>query len=112
MDCLLGGARLLGATRTTSVLVRDGYIAVVDDDPRVAPEVEVRDRDGRWLLPGLWDEHVHFSQWAMMAPRLDVSTAQSASEAARAVQERAAREGDVADTLIGYRFWSRDIQPG
>ncbi len=31
------------------------------------------DLDGRWLLPGLWDEHVHLDQWALVRRRLDVA---------------------------------------
>lgn len=40
------------------------------------------DLDGRWISPGLWDNHVHFSQWALHSRRLDLSTANSAKEAA------------------------------
>jgi len=46
---------------------------------------ETIDLDGRWVLPGLWDNHVHFSQWALTSRRLDVSGARSASHAARLV---------------------------
>jgi predicted amidohydrolase YtcJ len=40
---------------------------------------------GRWVVPGLWDNHVHFTQWALTSQRLDVSGAESALEAARLV---------------------------
>jgi predicted amidohydrolase YtcJ len=63
----------------------------------------VRDLDGRWVLPGLWDEHVHFSQWAMTAPRLDVSSADSARGTAGAVRRRLAEEPGTG-TLIGFGF--------
>ncbi|MDR1388151.1 MAG: amidohydrolase family protein [Propionibacteriaceae bacterium] len=36
--------------------------------------------DGRWLLPGFWDEHVHFRLWSELSRRLDVSQAASAAE--------------------------------
>ena len=39
------------------------------------------DLEGRWVVPGLWDHHVHFGQWAMAARRLDLSPARSAAEA-------------------------------
>ncbi|WP_411700240.1 amidohydrolase [Conyzicola sp.] len=62
------------------------------------------DFDGRWVSPGLWDNHVHFSQWALVQQRLDVSTAASAREAAAMV----ARALDVAapepEPFIGYGF--------
>jgi predicted amidohydrolase YtcJ len=44
------------------------------------------DLEGRWVLPGLWDHHVHFGQWAMAARRLDLSAATSAAEAADLVR--------------------------
>jgi dihydroorotase-like cyclic amidohydrolase len=40
--------------------------------------------DGRWLVPGLWDQHVHFSQWAMNRMRVDLAPATSADSAAAA----------------------------
>ena len=43
------------------------------------------DAGSRWASPGLWDNHVHFSQWAMQSQRFDVSSARSAAEAAAMV---------------------------
>jgi predicted amidohydrolase YtcJ len=43
------------------------------------------DLEGRWVLPALWDHHVHFGQWAMGSRRLDLSPAGSAAEAAALV---------------------------
>lgn len=69
------------------------------------------DLDGRYLLPGLWDEHVHFTQHALTSRRLDVSAATSAAEAIRMVQAAlavrpTATPGAVApiEPLIGYGF--------
>lgn len=59
--------------------------------------------DGRWLLPGLWDQHVHFTQWAQTARRLDVSHASSAAEAAALVRRRAADSPDE-DVIVGFGF--------
>ncbi|PWJ54574.1 hypothetical protein SAMN06264364_10616 [Quadrisphaera granulorum] len=77
----------------------------------------VVDLDGRWLLPGLWDEHVHLGQWAQVRRRLDVSTAASAAQAAAAVTQRAASEHTASEhtaaergrsvsnsVLVGYGF--------
>ncbi|MWV58143.1 amidohydrolase [Rathayibacter sp. VKM Ac-2754] len=102
-DLLLRGARLLGADEPVSVLVRDGAIAAIGPDGSLAAD-EVREFDGRWVMPGLWDEHVHFSQWSMTAPRLDVSAAQSAKEAVEAVRGRLASSTDTSSTLIGFGF--------
>ncbi len=46
---------------------------------------EELDLEGRWVSPGLWDNHVHFSQWSLVSQRLDVSGATSAAHAARLV---------------------------
>ncbi|MCM6762205.1 amidohydrolase family protein [Rathayibacter sp. ZW T2_19] len=100
---LLRGARLLGSAEPVDVLVREGRIdAVGAVDDRAA---EVHELDGRWLLPGLWDEHVHFSQWSMTAPRLDVSSAGSAADVAAAVRDRlAVSPAGAATTLVGYGY--------
>jgi imidazolonepropionase-like amidohydrolase len=48
-----------------SVLIADGRIAAVapDGDARLAAAPEVIDAKGKMLLPGLWDMHVHLSDW-------------------------------------------------
>ena len=42
---------------------------------------ETLDLDGRLVLPGLWDAHVHLDQWALSRAMLDLSPATSAAEA-------------------------------
>ncbi|MCJ1700037.1 amidohydrolase family protein [Rathayibacter festucae] len=105
---LLRTARLLGQDEPVSVLLRDGRIEAIAPDGALdgtrTGDAEVRDLDGRWLLPGLWDEHVHFSQWSMTAPRLDVSTARSAAETVEAVRARLALAPDSLATLVGFGF--------
>ena len=49
---------------------------------------EGHDFSGRAVIPGLWDNHVHFGQWAMQSQRLDVSAASSAREVAEWVGAR------------------------
>lgn len=64
---------------------------------------QVVDCGGRYLIPGLWDEHVHMNQWAMHANRLDLATAGSAREAAAAV-ERSALDRTGNQPLVGVGF--------
>jgi imidazolonepropionase-like amidohydrolase len=47
-----------------AVIVRDGRIACVGTRAAcpVPPGVETRDLSGRWIIPGLVDGHVHYSQ--------------------------------------------------
>ena len=59
---------------------------------------EVVDADSRVVLPGLWDEHVHFGLWAQRRRWIDLSPATSAAEAA-AIMGQAVR--DRGDTLGG-----------
>jgi len=104
---LLAGARLVGASGTSDapvdVLLRDGRIASVES--RIdAPDAERVALDGRFLMPGLWDGHVHMGQWAAVSRRLDVSSARSATEAAALVRARVDAGWDPAEILLGYGF--------
>lgn len=67
-DLLIRHARLfdprdLSLTPGTSVLVRGERIIRVapDTDLPASPDAEVIDAHGRFLMPGLWDNHQHFS---------------------------------------------------
>ena len=89
------------------VLVRDGRIvAVAPDLAADLPEQVARmDLDGRTVMPGLWDNHVHFTQWALARQRLDVSGTTSAADVVRLVVERL-RTQPLPDgaTLTGLGF--------
>jgi len=71
------------------------------------PEV---DADGRWLLPGLWDHHVHLGQWNLSSSRLDLAGACSAADAVAAVQERLDAWPDLPVIGWGHRptGWPED----
>jgi predicted amidohydrolase YtcJ len=108
VSTLLRAARLIDAAEPQDVLVHEGVL--VATGARVeharqsisAPVEEVR-LDGRWLLPGLWDHHVHFDQWARTSRRMDVSGARSAAHVAQLVRARL-DGGDVEEPLVGYGF--------
>ncbi len=104
---LLTRARLVGPDGTAAapcdVLLRDGRIAEIA--PRIdAPDAETVALDGRFLMPGLWDGHVHMGQWAAVSRRLDVSSARSAAEAAALVRARVDQGWDPSEILLGYGF--------
>jgi len=44
------------------------------------------DLEGRWVVPGLWDHHVHFGQWTLGLRWVDVSAATSAAQVAAIVR--------------------------
>jgi predicted amidohydrolase YtcJ len=62
------------------------------------------DLGGEWVSPGLWDNHVHFTQWALLRQRLDVSAAGSAAEAALLVAAALASSGKRHVPLVGVGF--------
>lgn len=68
-----------------------------------AADERVVDLEGRVLLPGLWDAHVHLAEWAGVRRRLDLSGTGSAREAADRVRRHGG--GTAAGTvLFGYGF--------
>ena len=91
------------------VRVRGGRVVSVEPstaDPagsRMAPQssgsltapVRIIDAGGRWLVPGLWDQHVHFTQWSVTAARLDTSGTSCAEDVLARVQGRLAAMGPV-----------------
>jgi len=98
-------ARLAPLGRPQDVVVAEGVVAELGD-LEAGPEVaEVIDLDGRFLLPGLWDRHVHFDQWAQVSARLDLSSIETAAAAARLVASRiAAHQHDAGLPVVGYGF--------
>ena len=100
---VLRNGRLPGSDQIVNVEVLDGTIRRIGSIDASMAAVETIDLGGRWLIPGLWDNHVHFSQWAQTGRRLDVSTAVSAAKAAMLVAERAAAI-PAGEVLIGFGF--------
>lgn len=104
-DLVLRHARIVGAGgHPTDVSVRDGLITSIGPagtTPDTAPGLDL---DGRWLMPGLWDRHVHFTQWARMRARLDVSRARTAAQAVAMVARRIAEDTNQVASLPGFGF--------
>lgn len=89
------------------VLLEDGMIVeirAVDDEHPIAVDGLVLDAEGGYLLPGLWDHHVHFTQWARTARRVDLSSAESAAGAVRIVADRIAADPRESGRLEGALF--------
>lgn len=83
-DLILRRARVHADARPVEIAIADGVIVTVGEN--VGPGREQIDLDGRAVIPGLWDAHVHFSQWARTRTRLDVSAAESVAHAAALVR--------------------------
>jgi len=96
-DLLVRNARLVPLVASepdppTDVLVEDGTITQVGPAIERPPGVEEYDAAGRWVMPGLWDTHVHLGQWTLARGRLDTSGLQSPEEAIALVAAKVAEQ--------------------
>jgi predicted amidohydrolase YtcJ len=106
MDFLLRRARIVeldggqGWVEPVDLLVEGGVVREVDRDlDRPAGIAEV-DAEGRWLIPGLWDQHTHLRMWTSVSGRLDLAGTRSLDEAlSRLRGQLAAAPGEP---VIGY----------
>ncbi|PZS02258.1 MAG: amidohydrolase [Pseudonocardiales bacterium] len=76
---LRGGRPGVGAS-PADIAIRDGHIVAIGE--AAGAQGESISLDGRIVLPGLWDRHVHAAQWALTASRIDLRAARSAQDAA------------------------------
>src|SRR4051794_8626594 len=93
------------------VLVEDGLVTTVAAHLDARPGVEEVDADGRWCAPGLWDQHVHFTQWTLASQRLDLAPARSPEQVLAMVAERVTTLPGVPVVGWGHRpgTWQRDV---
>jgi hypothetical protein len=95
------------------VRVEGDRVVEVAPSLRPRPADDVLDAAGHWLLPGLWDQHVHMGQWAANATRLDLTATSSADDVVRIVAaEAGARSAEAGPSVLqgfGHRTagWSR-----
>jgi predicted amidohydrolase YtcJ len=61
--------------------------------------VEEYDADGRWVIPGLWDHHVHLAQWTARGRRLDLAGSESPEHVVARVNAHLAGH---PGPLVGY----------
>ncbi|RFA14621.1 hypothetical protein B7R21_06170 [Subtercola boreus] len=75
-DIFLQGGRMPGHEGTFDVLMADGRIRAIVPSGIVSTPARSRALalDGRFFVPGLWDNHVHFTQWAAQGRRHDFSS--------------------------------------
>ena len=90
------GSEFLG-TEPVDLHLRDGRISDIAPVGALRARGETLDADGAWVVPGLWDNHVHAVQWALAAEREPLDEAASAADAA-------ARMGRVQPVSDGRRI--------
>jgi predicted amidohydrolase YtcJ len=84
------------------LVLAGGRIIDIAPTGHLRPRGTVVEGDGGWLLPGLWDHHVHVVQWALTADRVALGDAGSAREAA-AIMGSAPVGDDDRRTGVGFR---------
>ncbi|MBA2954834.1 amidohydrolase family protein [Nocardioides sp. MAH-18] len=92
------------------VLVERGEVVALGAAVERPHGVDEIDAAGRWLIPGLWDQHTHLTQWTLASQRLDLAGARSPEDATRAVAERIAQHPDLPVIGWGHRSvgWHRE----
>jgi len=92
------------------VLIEDGVITGAGPAVATGPAgVTVVEGDGRWLIPGLWDAHVHLGQWALASRRLDLSGTSSPEEVLALVRRAAQAGRPVIGTGQRAGSWTRPV---
>lgn len=76
------GRELLPTAEPVDLVIVDGVIADIAPTGNLRPTGLVVEGEGGWLLPGLWDHHVHVLQWALAADRVPLGEVASARDAA------------------------------
>lgn len=102
---LLRGARPVGGGgEPVDVRWRAGRI--VEIGPGLSPAgAEVVDATGSWVVPGLWDQHVHLGQWGQTFVRLDTAGTSAPAEVLDRVAARVAEldaAGSPSEVITGY----------
>ncbi|TFB71910.1 amidohydrolase, partial [Cryobacterium glaciale] len=98
-DLVLRSVLQPGDTTPSDLHIADGVITQIVP----ATKTDAPTLDGRTVIPGLWDEHVHMTQWALAGARIDLSAAASAREALELVRAQIATSARPTP-LIGVRF--------
>jgi predicted amidohydrolase YtcJ len=101
--------------RSAAIILRgarigDRFIDIRIENERIAEigaiadaRGEEVDLDGRWVVPGLWDNHVHFTQWALQSQWLDVSSANSAAATAELIAAAIGPGSPSPFVAVGFR---------
>ncbi|MCT9820253.1 amidohydrolase family protein [Microbacterium sp. W1N] len=89
---VIADARLTGADRLdpfgddpVDLHLRGGRIVDIAPAKALPRRGAVLDAGGGWVIPGLWDHHVHTVQWALVAERVPLGGAADAAAAAAAM---------------------------
>lgn len=76
------GRELLPTDEPVDLVLAGGRIIDIAPTGNLRPTGPLIEGEGGWLLPGLWDHHVHALQWALAADRVPLGEVASARDAA------------------------------
>lgn len=106
---VIADVRLTGAPRLdpfegepVDVHLADGRIADIAPARALPRRGAVLDGGGAWVVPGLWDHHVHLLPWSLLTQRHALDAARSAAEAA-ALMASAPVLADGRRVGVGFR---------
>lgn len=98
------------ASEPVDVCITDGTITHVG--PHLPRTGETLAGDGSFIIPGLWDQHVHAGQWAEARTRLDLAGTHSAAEALDRIRDRIDELPAMALLqAYGHRCATWDVAP-
>lgn len=102
------GREFLPTDDPVDLVLVDGRIADIAPTGNLRPRGFVIDGEGGWLVPGLWDHHVHVVQWALTSDRVPLGDVASARDAAAVMA--LAPESDGRRIGTGFRdgLWPDD----
>lgn len=102
-------ARYVPFTGLVDLVLADGDVVDVSPPGVLRTTGETWDAEGRWVVPGFWDHHVHLAPWALQSMRTDLRGASNADEAATLVS-RSRPDARGIRIGIGYRdaLWPHD----
>jgi predicted amidohydrolase YtcJ len=117
MDFLLRRARIVelddgpGWVGQVDLLVEGGVVREVGRDLDRPAGIGEVDAEGRWVVPGLWDQHTHLAMWTATSGRLDLSGTRSADEAVARLRGRLAASPGEPVVGYGHRPVTWPVQP-
>ncbi len=94
------GSELLPGASAYDLFLADGRVLDIAPAGALRPTGEVLHADGAWVIPGLWDHHVHVVSAALSRQRVSLAEARSARQAA----ELLARAPLTGGQYVGVGF--------
>jgi predicted amidohydrolase YtcJ len=96
------GREYLAEDEPVDILIDGGRIMDIAPAGAMAVTGESIDALGAWVVPGLWDNHVHALQWALASERVALHETTSAAEAASCMADARAL-ADGRRVGVGFR---------